>query len=123
MAYFLWKSNMGETMRRRPVAVKGKPEQAEVTRNLVITFQKAFIERMDEAVGVLEQAVPGRSVPRTEFIRDAIKCLAHLPHEHLKVLQRYAERTDATLPKLIQEAVGLYIAQNRRKIDEAVRHD
>jgi hypothetical protein len=112
-------------MRQKPVTGKGKQkqEEEEFTKNLVITFQTAFIEKMDDTVKVLEQAVPGRSVPRTEFIREAIKCLAHLPPEHLTALRQYAERTATTLPKLLQEAVELYIAHNRRKIDKAVKHE
>ena len=67
-------------------------------------------------VGLLDEisrVVQDEHISKSEFIREAIRCLTHLPAEHLEWLFQYAQAEDVRLSRLIREAVQLYITEKR----------
>ena len=75
---------------------------------LVLKFPNELIDEID---GV--KAVKEGLISRSEFIREAVRCLTRLPSERLWWLHQHALKEEVRLPRLIREAVELLAAQKR----------
>ena len=73
---------------------------------LVLKFSQDLINEID-AVRVVKE----RLVSRSEFIREAVRCLTRLPAERLWWLHQHAQNEEVRLPRLIREAVELLVIQ------------
>ncbi len=83
---------------------------------LVLKLPKDLIEEIDKV-----KAVEEGSISRSEFIREAVRCLTRLPSERLWWLHQHAQKEEVRLPRLIREAVELLVAQKETTGGRLVR--
>lgn len=91
-------------------------KRQQAMKPLVLKFPAGMLDEIDAT-----RAVDEGLMTRSEFIREATRCLTHLPPEHLWLLQQYSLKEEIGFPRLIREAVALYVEQKRDELDRAVR--
>ena len=88
----------------------GKEKSTKVMKALVLKCPGDLIKEIDEV-----RAVKEGLVSRSEFIREAVRCLTRLPSERLWWLHEHALKDEVRLPRLIREAVELLVSQKASK--------
>ena len=81
----------------------------EAMTNLLIKFPEATLKKLK---ALAEQ----QGVPRAELIREWAGCPLRIGLDRLKTLQEHAGKEGVLLPRIVEEAVDLYIRGKRLKV-------